>query len=149
MRGFLPAQDEDYPVLDALSYRIHRRTAKTLRVGRIFLAGDAGHLNSPSGGMGMNSGIHDAYLLSQTLVGVMAGRIGDIALDAYSDVRRAAAIGFVQHQSDDNVRNSRAVGTNEQARRADRLRQAAATPEGRRDYLLHAAMFDSVPRITW
>jgi 3-(3-hydroxy-phenyl)propionate hydroxylase len=149
MRGFLPPIDGDYPVLDALTYRTHRRAAATMRAGRVFLAGDAAHLNSPSGGMGMNSGIHDAYLLGRTLAGVLAGNVGDIALDAYSSVRLAAAIGYVQFRSDTNVRNSRAVDTRERAWRAERLRTAAATRQSRREYLLRAAMFDSVPRVTW
>ena len=43
------------------------------RKGRVFLAGDAAHLNSPSGGMGMNGGIHDAFNLCEKLIAVAAG----------------------------------------------------------------------------
>jgi 3-(3-hydroxy-phenyl)propionate hydroxylase len=39
---------------------VHQRVAKQFRVGRVFLAGDAAHINNPLGGMGMNGGIHDA-----------------------------------------------------------------------------------------
>ena len=54
-------------VLETRPYRIHRRLAATYRNGRVFLAGDAAHLNSPSGGMGMNGGIHDAFNLCEKL----------------------------------------------------------------------------------
>ncbi|MFM8624668.1 MAG: FAD-dependent oxidoreductase [Betaproteobacteria bacterium] len=41
-------------------YRVHKRLASRWRAGRLFIAGDAAHLNNPKGGMGMNGGIHDA-----------------------------------------------------------------------------------------
>lgn len=44
-------------------YTVHQRVAKTFRKGRVLLAGDAAHVNSPIGAMGMNSGIHDAVNL--------------------------------------------------------------------------------------
>src|SRR3546814_11659415 len=43
------------------------------RNGRIVLSGDAAHLNSPSGGMGMNGGIHDAHELVATLADIANG----------------------------------------------------------------------------
>ena len=46
------------------SHVVHQRVAATFRKGRILLAGDAAHLNSPIGAMGMNSGIHDAVNLA-------------------------------------------------------------------------------------
>ena len=58
-------------VLETRPYRIHRRLAATYRKGRVFLAGDAAHLNSPSGGMGMNGGIHDAFSLCEKLIAVL------------------------------------------------------------------------------
>ena len=35
--------------------------------GRVFLAGDAAHINNPLGGMGMNGGVHDAFNLAGKL----------------------------------------------------------------------------------
>ncbi len=61
-------------VLETRPYRIHRRLASAYRKGRVFLAGDAAHLNSPSGGMGMNGGIHDAFSLCEKLVARDPGR---------------------------------------------------------------------------
>ena len=58
-------------VLETRPYRIHRRLASAYRKGRVLLAGDAAHLNSPSGGMGMNGGIHDAFSLCEKLIAVL------------------------------------------------------------------------------
>src|SRR5262245_15806339 len=48
-------------------YRVHQRVAKSFRQGRVFLAGDAAHVNNPIGGLGLNCGIHDALDLAETL----------------------------------------------------------------------------------
>src|SRR5215813_3611221 len=56
-------RDDD--IVHVTLYRVHQRVAKTFRVGRAFLAGDAAHINNPLGGMGMNGGIHDAINLSE------------------------------------------------------------------------------------
>lgn len=44
-------------------FHIHHRHAAKLRVGRIFIAGDAAHIHSPFGGQGMNTGLHDVWNL--------------------------------------------------------------------------------------
>ena len=46
----------------------------TYRRGRMLLAGDAAHLNTPAGGMGLNGGIHDAFELAAALVDVLRAR---------------------------------------------------------------------------
>jgi len=48
-------------------FRIQHKVAKTLRQGRILLAGDAAHVHSPAGGQGMNTGIQDAISLASAL----------------------------------------------------------------------------------
>ena len=63
----------DYEIIHVTLYRVHQRVAKTFRRDRVFLAGDAAHINNPLGGMGMNGGIHDAVNLAQRLARVWRG----------------------------------------------------------------------------
>jgi 2-polyprenyl-6-methoxyphenol hydroxylase-like FAD-dependent oxidoreductase len=52
-------------------YRVSNRIASKYQEGRIFIAGDAAHIHSPKGGLGMNTGLPDAiglgWRLAQTL----------------------------------------------------------------------------------
>ena len=54
-------------------YTLHQRCLARFCHGRTLFIGDAAHLNSPAGGMGMNSGIHDARSLADHLVPVING----------------------------------------------------------------------------
>jgi 2-polyprenyl-6-methoxyphenol hydroxylase-like FAD-dependent oxidoreductase len=75
----------DYGMHDArwLS-RFHsdERQVPHYRVGRVLLAGDAAHVHSPAGGMGMNTGLQDAANLSWKLAAVLRGAPGAL-LDTY------------------------------------------------------------------
>jgi 3-(3-hydroxy-phenyl)propionate hydroxylase len=78
-------------VLRARIYLHHSRTAERFRAGRVFLAGDAAHLQPPFFGQGMNSGIRDATNLSWKLAAVISGRATDGLLDTYDAERRPHA----------------------------------------------------------
>jgi 2-polyprenyl-6-methoxyphenol hydroxylase-like FAD-dependent oxidoreductase len=78
------------------TYRVHHRVAARFRVGRVFIAGDAGHLHSPAGGQGMNTGIGDAVNLSWKLANVIQGRAGATILDTYETERIAFARKLVE-----------------------------------------------------
>jgi hypothetical protein len=56
-------------------------------VGQAFVLGDAGHVHSPVGGQGMNTGIGDAVNLSWKLAAVLAGRADRSILDTYESER--------------------------------------------------------------
>ena len=49
-------------------FTLHQRISEGLFQGRVCLAGDAAHLNSPVGGQGMNAGIQDTEILCRCLV---------------------------------------------------------------------------------
>jgi 3-(3-hydroxy-phenyl)propionate hydroxylase len=116
--------------------------ARTFRLGRVLLAGDAAHINNPAGGMGMNSGIHDAHLLGKNLGSVLRG--GDHSLlDAYSDSRKKAAVEMVQASSEKNYRDLSLKDPQERMRRNREMAAAAADPVKARAYLLHASMLES------
>ena len=61
--------------------------AKSLRAGRVLLAGDAAHIHSPVGGQGLNTGIQDAYNLMWKLALVHRGRAAQTLLDTYHEER--------------------------------------------------------------
>ena len=68
-------------------FRIHHRCATKLRVGRVFIAGDAAHIHSPFGGQGMNTGLHDVWNLVWKLDLVLRGHGNDELLDSYAAER--------------------------------------------------------------
>jgi len=74
------------------TYRVHNRVAERFQVGRAFLLGDAGHIHSPAGGQGMNTGIGDAINLGWKLAQVLQGRAASALLDTYEPER----IGFAR-----------------------------------------------------
>lgn len=69
-------------------FRIHQRQVAQLRVGRIFIAGDAAHIHSPFGGQGMNTGLHDVWNLVWKLDFAVHDRANESLLDSYSAERR-------------------------------------------------------------
>jgi 2-polyprenyl-6-methoxyphenol hydroxylase-like FAD-dependent oxidoreductase len=73
------------------TYRVNVRMVDRLRVGRVFLAGDAAHVHPIVGGLGMNTGIQDAYNLGWKLGLVTAGLAGDGLLDTYEEERLPVA----------------------------------------------------------
>ncbi len=77
------------------TYRVHHRVADRFRTGRAFLLGDAGHIHSPAGGQGMNTGIGDAVNLGWKLAYVLQGRADPALLDSYEPERIAFARSLV------------------------------------------------------
>lgn len=73
------------------TYRVHHRVADEFRRGRAFLLGDSGHLHSPAGGQGMNTGIGDAINLAWKLAAVLKGEAREVLLDSYEPERIAFA----------------------------------------------------------
>src|ERR1700723_1469628 len=82
MQAFLPT-GRDFEIVGSNLYTVHQRVAKKFRSGRAILAGDAAHVNSPIGAMGMNSGIHDAFNLADKLVQILHGEADEEIFDRY------------------------------------------------------------------
>ncbi|MDG6103644.1 FAD-dependent monooxygenase [Dactylosporangium aurantiacum] len=120
-------------------YRVHQRVAASFRVGRVLLAGDAAHINNPLGGMGMNSGIHDAVLLAKA---VTTG--DDDLITATAEARRTVARDYVQKTTHGNWEKLRAGGASAYA---DELRALAADPAAARAYLLRSSMIASLREV--
>ncbi|UZJ77800.1 FAD-dependent monooxygenase [Fictibacillus sp. KU28468] len=73
------------------TYHVHHRVSEHFRKGRCFIAGDAGHIHSPAGGQGMNTGIGDAVNLSWKLAWVLKGKADPEILETYETERIAFA----------------------------------------------------------
>ncbi|HUT48947.1 MAG TPA: FAD-dependent monooxygenase [Alphaproteobacteria bacterium] len=141
----LLARPEPYEIAHRTLYRIHQRVAQKYRAGRVFLAGDAAHINNPLGGMGLNGGLHDAFNLGERLVKVWNGGDRDL-LDQYERQRRPVAIEYVKEAT---MRNQRLMSERDPDKRAaalDELRQAAEDPDATYAMMLRASMIDAVRR---
>jgi 2-polyprenyl-6-methoxyphenol hydroxylase-like FAD-dependent oxidoreductase len=68
-------------------FKVNARRAERYRVGRAFLAGDAAHIHSPTGGLGLNTGMQDAYNLAWKLALVIRGLSDPVLLDSYETER--------------------------------------------------------------
>jgi 2-polyprenyl-6-methoxyphenol hydroxylase-like FAD-dependent oxidoreductase len=73
LQAFLPI-DGDFDICGFNLDPVHQSGAKPFRRGRVILVGDAAHVNSPIGGMGLNSGVHDAFELAAKLPESCEGR---------------------------------------------------------------------------
>jgi 2-polyprenyl-6-methoxyphenol hydroxylase-like FAD-dependent oxidoreductase len=69
----------------------HALVAQRLRRGRVFIAGDAAHLFTPTGGLGYNTAVEDAVNLAWKLASVLRGQAPDALLDSYEAERRPLA----------------------------------------------------------
>ena len=135
---------DGYDIVHATAYRVHQRVANRFVHGRIFLAGDAAHVNNPLGGMGMNGGIHDAINLTDKLAKMVKGEAPLDFVGRYERQRRKVALEAVQAQT---KRNRQMMAERDpEARKAyhDELRATAADPEKHRAYLLRSSMIQSL-----
>lgn len=130
-----------YRIKTTQLYRVHQRVADRFRVGRVVLLGDAAHNNNPSGGMGMNSGIHDAANLADKLARIAAGGPESL-LDDYARERRQYAIESVQLYTDRQYGDMVLAEDAARAARNARLAAIAADPVQARAYLLRASMLE-------
>jgi 3-(3-hydroxy-phenyl)propionate hydroxylase len=125
-------------------YRVHQRVVSQFAVGRVCLVGDAAHLNSPMGGFGMNSGIHDALNLGDKLRRILREGAAATLIGLYDRQRRTVTNNFIQVQSIENTDLMRQGWGSVSEKRRDNMRKLVANPEARRAYLLRQAMFTSL-----
>lgn len=124
-------------------YRVHQRVAERFRDGRVFLAGDAAHVNNPIGGLGLNTGIHDAMELVDTLVQVSTGA-DESLLDRYERRRRPLNVRYVQEQTVANKRRLEETDPAQRRRHLDDLRATSQDPARMRAFLRRTSLLDSV-----
>jgi 3-(3-hydroxy-phenyl)propionate hydroxylase len=143
-RIYVPEKERDYLHLNL--YNVHQRVAKRFRKGRVFLCGDAAHVNNPIGGLGLNSGIHEAWDLADLLDRVIRKQTDEKSLDAYEARRRPLNIEYVQEQTVANKRRLEERDPAQRARRFDELRATAADPARHKAFLMKASLLESARR---
>jgi 3-(3-hydroxy-phenyl)propionate hydroxylase len=141
MAGVVPGIT-NYEIAHTTLYKVHQRVAKTFKLGRAFLIGDAAHINNPLGGMGMNGGIHDAVNLAERLAKVWRGEADDSELERFDKQRRLVTLEAIQKATIQNKKNLESPG--DEFRLS--LKAIAADPEQTRDYLMRVSMIASLSR---
>lgn len=138
-RIYVPEGERDYLHLNL--YAVHQRVARNFRKGRVFLCGDAAHVNNPIGGLGLNSGIHEAWDLAGLLGEVLRGASPEV-LDVYELRRRPLNIKYVQEQTIANKRRLEERDPMQRARRFAELRETADDPKRHKAFLMRASLLE-------
>lgn len=133
--------EKSYNVVHKSVFNVHQRVASKVLDGRVILIGDAAHINNPLGGMGMNSGIHDAYFLSKDLSRVLSepGQSIQDTLTRFEE-NRLVAIKEVQKRT---VENEKAASKSLDAGNpADKMKYLASDQVLAKQYLMQTSMID-------
>jgi 3-(3-hydroxy-phenyl)propionate hydroxylase len=145
LQNICPRPDT-YEIVVRAIYRVHQRVAETYRRGRVFLAGDAAHLNNPLGGMGLNGGLHDVISLTDRLIAWWRGSADAAILDGYEPQRRPEAINAIHAITARNKKLLEERDPTVRARNLDEMRATAADPQRSYQYLLDSSMISSLRR---
>lgn len=87
VRAALGTPELDIGLLDVIPWKMSSLIAERMRVGRIFLAGDAAHIMPPVGGLGGQTAIQDAADLAWKLAAILKGHADAMLLDSYEAER--------------------------------------------------------------
>ncbi len=114
-------KDVPHNILSVRRWSARNVVADRYRRGRIFLAGDAAHLNHPAAGLGLNTGLGDVDNLGWKLAAVLAGWGGAGLLDSYEPERRPVGQRNIGHAD---------VSHNSERQQATHPEIASDTPAG-------------------
>ncbi|TVR06886.1 MAG: FAD-dependent monooxygenase [Salinarimonadaceae bacterium] len=137
-------RDGPYEVMEMRPYRVHQRIVPKYRSGRAVLAGDAAHVNSPSGGMGLNGGIHDAFALAEALIDILRKGAPLERLDLYERQRRPVAADQILAQADRNRARMRERDPAQRAEILADLKAITRDPERLKNHLLRSSMIEGL-----
>lgn len=145
LQGF-HSREKRFKVVHRNLYEVHQRVASSYRDGRIFVAGDAAHINNPLGGMGMNFGFHDVFSLTEKISRIWFEEANDDLLDVYDRQRRTVAEEYLQRQTIENKKNLENTDPSEREAFHNELRAIVADPSKARPYLRRASMIEGIER---
>jgi 2-polyprenyl-6-methoxyphenol hydroxylase-like FAD-dependent oxidoreductase len=125
----------------------HALVAQRFQHGRVFLAGDAAHLFTPTGGLGYNTAVEDAVNLGWKLASVLRGTAPPALLDSYEAERKPLAernTGYARRFADSLGLFAAGPELSEDSKRGEAARQHAS------DYLnRHARLEFNIPGVTF
>jgi 2-polyprenyl-6-methoxyphenol hydroxylase-like FAD-dependent oxidoreductase len=103
LRRLIGRADVPYEILSVMDWERRERVAEHYRDRRVFICGDAAHQNSPTGGLGLHTGLADAVDLAWKLIATLRGWAGAALLDSYEAERKPIALYNVQACTDEFV----------------------------------------------
>lgn len=89
--------DEPVEILSLSPWVMSPKVAREIRKGRILLTGDAAARLSPTGGLGLNTGLQSVQNLIWKLTAVIKGQAGEALLDTYQSERRETALATMRN----------------------------------------------------
>jgi 2-polyprenyl-6-methoxyphenol hydroxylase-like FAD-dependent oxidoreductase len=125
----------------------HALVAQRFQQGRVFIAGDAAHLFTPTGGLGCNTAVEDAVNLAWKLASVIRGQAPEAVLDSYEMERKRMAernTGFARRFADSVGLFAAKPELEEESGRGDAERALAA-----RHLDAHARLEFNIPGVTF
>ena len=124
-------------------YRSHQRIAREFSVDRVALAGDAAHLTTTNGGMGLNSGVQDAAALVKALEAAIAQNSSG-PISQYARERKEFCTNFLQPTT---TTNHKTVDNPDYEARKSRLTELSAdtnNPEIVKQVIARASMISEL-----
>lgn len=124
-------------------YRSHQRIAREFSVDRVALAGDAAHLTTTNGGMGLNSGVQDAAALVKALEAAIALKSSG-PISQYAKERKEFCTNFLQPTT---TTNHKTVDNPDYEARKSRLTELSAdtnNPEIVKQVIARASMISEL-----
>jgi 2-polyprenyl-6-methoxyphenol hydroxylase-like FAD-dependent oxidoreductase len=125
----------------------HALVAQSFQRGRVFIAGDAAHLFTPTGGLGYNTAVEDAVNLAWKLASVVRGKAPLALLDSYEAERKPLAernTGYARRFADSVGLFAARPELDEDSARGEAERASAARHLGE-----HARLEFNIPGVTF
>ena len=140
----LRADMDHTDILHRNLYTVNQRVADRFTIERIFLAGDAAHLNNPLGGLGLNTGIHDCMNITRKIGDVWFGRAEPDVFERYHRQRHQLATEFLQSVTIENKKRIEETDPAVIKANQKELKENAEDPVKAKAWLMRSSLLASV-----